>query len=213
MEGIVFGWRPQQSRRNHLSRHARIEHGPASTGSTTVSTQPSVSCYSLLRNVHSRDCAERFHCDRGFLRSNIDTDATLWQLVLYCFLTGFTTAPTFLACYIWCGFQRTFRSQHLYHSRDRTDPLPKSRAGGGLVQLSLAVARLFATSDHTFYKGDQQALASLLSFLIGVSFGRIGDHVGVKKRWWLMTATSVMGLMTLAATLCAHFSGEPSIAE
>lgn len=126
----------------------------------------------------------------GFLRSNIDTDATLWQLVLYCFLTGFTTAPTFLACYIWCGFQ-----------------------SGGLVQLSLAVARLFATSDHTFYKGDQQALASLLSFLIGVSFGRIGDHVGVKKRWWLMTATSVMGLMTLAATLCAHFSGEPSIAE
>ncbi|GAA5963131.1 hypothetical protein JCM8115_001030 [Rhodotorula mucilaginosa] len=126
----------------------------------------------------------------GFLRSNIDTDATLWQLVLYCFLTGFTTAPTFLACYIWCGFQ-----------------------SGGLVQLSLAVARLFATSDHTFYKGDQQALASLLSFLVGVSIGRIGDHVGVKKRWWLMTATSMMGLMTLAATLCAHFSGEPSIAE
>ncbi|KWU41830.1 hypothetical protein RHOSPDRAFT_22260, partial [Rhodotorula sp. JG-1b] len=134
--------------------------------------------------------AERVHHDRGFLRSNIDTDATLWQLVLYCFLTGFTTAPTFLACYIWCGFQT-----------------------GNLVQLSLAIARLFATSDRTFHKGDQQALTSLISFLLGSSLGRIGDRVGPKKRWWLMTSTFIMALLTMAASLCAHFSGDASVAE
>lgn len=48
VEGIVFGWRPQQSRRNHLPRHARVEHGPASTGSTAMSTQPSVSFHSSI---------------------------------------------------------------------------------------------------------------------------------------------------------------------
>ncbi|POY75999.1 hypothetical protein BMF94_1085 [Rhodotorula taiwanensis] len=127
---------------------------------------------------------------RQFLTSNIDINATLWQLVMYCFMTGFTSAPTFLACYLWCGFQT-----------------------GGLVQLSLAVARLFATSDRTFHKPDQQALTSLLSFLLGTAFGRIGDKVGPKKRWWIMTATFLMALFTMAAALCAHFSGEPSVAE
>lgn len=39
------------------------------------------------------------------MRSNIDQNSTLWQLAMFCFLTGFTSAPTFLACYLWCGFQ------------------------------------------------------------------------------------------------------------
>lgn len=47
---------------------------------------------------------------RRFMTSNIDCNATLWQLVMYCFLTGFTSAPTFLACYIWAGFQSASRS-------------------------------------------------------------------------------------------------------
>lgn len=127
---------------------------------------------------------------KRFLTSNIDCNATLWQLVMYCFLTGFTSAPTFLACYIWAGFQT-----------------------GNLVQLSLAVARLFATSDDRFHKPDQQALTSLLSFLVGSSLGRIGDKVGAKRRWWVMTATFMMALLTMAASLCAHFSYEPSVAE
>jgi len=42
---------------------------------------------------------------RRFLTSNIDQGQTLLQLTVYCFLTGFTSAPTFLACYLWCGFQ------------------------------------------------------------------------------------------------------------
>ncbi|GAA5881807.1 hypothetical protein JCM16303_006461 [Sporobolomyces ruberrimus] len=129
---------------------------------------------------------------RSFLSSNIDQGQTLLQLTTYCFLTGFTSAPTFLACYLWCGFQT-----------------------GGLVQLSLAVARLFASSprDTTFHKPDQQALTSLLSFFVGTSLGRIGDKVGPRKRWWIMTATFIMSLLTMAAALCAHFSAGPSIAE
>ncbi|GAA5870976.1 hypothetical protein JCM1840_002743 [Sporobolomyces johnsonii] len=129
---------------------------------------------------------------RRFLTSNIDQGQTLLQLSLYCFLTGFTSAPTFLACYLWCGFQT-----------------------GGLVQLSLAVARLFASSprDTTFHKADQQALTSLLSFLLGSSLGRIGDRVGPRRRWWIMTATFIMSLFAMAAALCAHFAHEPSVAE
>ncbi|GAA5900016.1 YoaK family protein [Sporobolomyces salmoneus] len=129
---------------------------------------------------------------RSFLTSNIDQGQTLLQLTVYCFLTGFTSAPTFLACYLWCGFQT-----------------------GGLVQLSLAVARLFASSprDTTFHKPDQQALTSLLSFLVGTSLGRIGDKVGPRRRWWIMSATFFMSLLTMAAALCAHFSAGPSIAE
>ncbi|GAA5846644.1 hypothetical protein JCM3766R1_005795 [Sporobolomyces carnicolor] len=129
---------------------------------------------------------------RGFLSSNIDQGQTLLQLSLYCFLTGFTSAPTFLACYLWCGFQT-----------------------GGLVQLSLAVARLFASSprDTSFHKPDQQALTSLLSFLVGTALGRIGDKVGPRRRWWIMSATFFMSLLTMAAALCAHFSAGPSIAE
>lgn len=42
---------------------------------------------------------------RSFLSGNVDTNACFPQLLLYCFLTGFTSAPTFLACYVWCGFQ------------------------------------------------------------------------------------------------------------
>ncbi|GAA5853209.1 hypothetical protein JCM8547_000243 [Rhodosporidiobolus lusitaniae] len=127
---------------------------------------------------------------RSFLTSNIDANQTLIQLTGYCFLTGFTSAPTFLACYLWCGFQT-----------------------GGLVQLSLAVARLFSTGDHTFHKPDQQALTSLLSFLLGTSLGRFGDRVGPRKKWWIVLATVIMALLTMAAALCAHYSGEMSVAE
>ncbi|GAA5995333.1 YoaK family protein [Rhodotorula paludigena] len=126
----------------------------------------------------------------SFLTQNIDMGQTLWQLLSYCFLTGFTCGPTFLACYVWAGFQT-----------------------GNLVQCGLAVARLFGSNDLTFHKADQQALTSLLSFLVGTSVGRIGDKVGPKRRWWIMVATFIMALETMAAALCAHYSGEESIAQ
>ncbi|BGP34961.1 hypothetical protein JCM10296v2_006785 [Rhodotorula toruloides] len=149
-------------------------------GTTTAATSDASTAIEQQRRVPAR----------SFLTGNVDTNASLPQLILYCFLTGFTSAPSFLACYLWCGFQT-----------------------GGLVQLSLAVARLFATNDRTFHKPDQQALTSLLSFLLGSSIGRIGDKVGPKRRWWIMTATFIMALFTMAAALCAHFSHEASVAE
>ncbi|BGP03063.1 hypothetical protein RTBOTA2_005682 [Rhodotorula toruloides] len=149
-------------------------------GTTTAATSDASTAVEQRRRVSAR----------SFLSGNVDSNSSLLQLILFCFLTGFTSAPTFLACYLWCGFQT-----------------------GGLVQLSLAVARLFATNDRTFHKPDQQALTSLLAFLLGSSIGRIGDKVGPKRRWWIMTATFIMALFTMAAALCAHFSYEPSVAE
>jgi len=111
-------------------------------------------------------------------------------MVFFAFLTGFTSAPTFLACYIWAGFQT-----------------------GNLVQLGLAVARLFATSDKTFHKPDQQALTSLLSFIVGTSLGRFGVRIGAQRRTWLIGSTFLTALLCMAASLCAHFSGEESVAE
>lgn len=82
-----------------------------------------------------------------------------------------------------------------------------------MVQLGLAVARLFATSDKTFHKPDQQALTSLLSFIVGTSLGRFGVRIGAQRRTWLIGSTFLTALLCMAASLCAHFSGEESVAE
>ncbi|GEM10707.1 hypothetical protein Rt10032_c12g4724 [Rhodotorula toruloides] len=161
-----------------MAEDLKTEYNPP--GTTTATTSDASTAIEQQQRLPAR----------SFLTGNVDTNASLPQLILYCFLTGFTSAPTFLACYLWCGFQT-----------------------GGLVQLSLAVARLFATNDRTFHKPDQQALTSLLSFLVGSSIGRIGDKVGSRRRWWIMTATFIMALFTMAAALCAHFSHESSVAE
>lgn len=146
----------------------------------------------------------------SFLTQNVDMGQTLWQLLSYCFLTGFTCGPTFLACYVWAGFQSAHRSS-AFSAPTQADPL--SHSAGNLVQCGLAVARLFGSNDLTFHKADQQALTSLLSFLVGTSVGRIGDKVGPRRRWWIMVATFIMALETMAAALCAHYSGEESIAQ
>ncbi|KAM0751261.1 hypothetical protein T439DRAFT_301192 [Meredithblackwellia eburnea MCA 4105] len=119
-------------------------------------------------------------------------DATL-QLTWACFLTGFTSAVTFTACYIWCGFQT-----------------------GGTIQLGLALARLFSgpkPRTFEFEQPDRQALVSLLSFLIGTALGRLGDRIGPKKRVWLFSATMAQALCLMAAALTAWKSGESSFAN
>jgi hypothetical protein len=63
-----------------------------------------------------------------------------------------------------------------------------------------------------FEKPDQQALTSLLSFILGTTLGRFGDHIGAKKRQWLILATTIQALLAMAAALLAHFSGETGIA-
>jgi uncharacterized membrane protein YoaK (UPF0700 family) len=128
------------------------------------------------------------------LSTPIDAKSCVPISLYACFLTGFTSAPSFSACYIWCGFQT-----------------------GNLAQLGLAAARAFAPISEFrtwgFQKADQQALCSLLSFLLGAVLGRVGDKVGNRTRRWLVGATGVQVLLAVAGALCAHYSGQSGIAE
>ncbi|KAK4046354.1 hypothetical protein OIV83_006135 [Microbotryomycetes sp. JL201] len=146
--------------------------------------------------------ADRWSRARTVVGSTIDSDHALYQMGGYCLLTGkfsttqeglarLSSAPVFSACYIWPGFQ-----------------------SGNAVQLSLALARLFAAQprDDRFEIPDQQALCSLIAFLLGASLGRFGDWYGTQKRSWIAGATFLQALLVMAASLCIHFSGEPSIA-
>lgn len=82
-------------------------------------------------------------------------------------------------------------------------------------QLGLALARTFNPEPYRtsgFQKPDQQALVSLLSFIVGTSFGRFFDKLGFKRRKALVVAAFLQCLFTMAAALCSHFSGETGIA-
>lgn len=85
-------------------------------------------------------------------------------------------------------------------------------------QLALAIARLWETApsgsghDTSFHIADKQALTSLLSFNAGAFFGRLGDRIGPHKRIWLVSATFVQVLLTMASALVIWKSGEGSIA-
>ncbi|KAL0253825.1 hypothetical protein I308_101203 [Cryptococcus tetragattii IND107] len=131
---------------------------------------------------------------KSYFTTEIDAPNSTNLISIYaCFLTGFTSAPSFTACYVWCGFQT-----------------------GNVAQLGVAIARCFAPgSERTFgfQKPDQQALTSLLSFWIGTSLGRFGDWSGARKRTWLGLATLLQAFLAMAAALTAHYSGEDGIAS
>lgn len=110
-----------------------------------------------------------------------------------CFLTGLTASPSFAACFVWCGFQT-----------------------GNAAQLGLAIAKIFTSDEHKtigFQKMDQQALTSLLTFLMGAVVGQLGNRVGGRKRIWLIGATLGQMLLMMAAALAAHFCGESGLSE
>ncbi|KAJ7609704.1 hypothetical protein FB45DRAFT_943775 [Roridomyces roridus] len=129
------------------------------------------------------------------LNSEVDPARATGPLAAYCFMTGFIDAISFSAIFVWCGFQT-----------------------GNFAQLALALARLWETApsgsghDTTFHIADRQALTSLLTFNLGAFFGRLGDRVGAHKRIWLISATFVQALLTMAAALTIWKSGEGSIA-
>ncbi|KAF7334314.1 Aldedh domain-containing protein [Mycena sanguinolenta] len=119
------------------------------------------------------------------LNTEVDPAQSTGPLSAFCFMTGFIDAISFSA---------VFRV------------------------LALALARLWEVApsgvghDSTFHIADRQAITSLLSFQAGAFFGRVGDRMGPHKRTWLVLATLVQALMTMAAALVIWKSGQGSIA-
>lgn len=59
---------------------------------------------------------------------------------------------------------------------------------------------------------DKQAFTSLCSFILGTSFGRIGDRVGSSRRSWLVGATILQSLGLVVACLMLHFGRQSDYA-
>ncbi|KAF7338711.1 Aldedh domain-containing protein [Mycena sanguinolenta] len=130
------------------------------------------------------------------LNTEVDPAQSTGPLSAFCFMTGFIDAISFSAVFVWCGFQT-----------------------GNFAQLALALARLWEVApsgvghDSTFHIADRQAITSLLSFQAGAFFGRVGGpHGTTQARIWLVLATLVQALMTMAAALVIWKSGQGSIA-
>ncbi|BEJ14480.1 hypothetical protein CspHIS471_0402470 [Cutaneotrichosporon sp. HIS471] len=127
------------------------------------------------------------------LAGNIDPNKCDWISVYGCLLTGFTSAVSFTACYVWPGFQT-----------------------GNLAQLAIAAARRFdppETRRLGFQKSDQQALTALVMFWLGTSMGRIGARVGNTRRAWLLSTSILQVFMAAIAAILSQFSGESAYAH
>ncbi|KAG0698893.1 hypothetical protein DFH29DRAFT_1081562 [Suillus ampliporus] len=125
------------------------------------------------------------------LLADIDGEQSTAPLSAYCFMTGFIDSVTFSAVFVWCAFQT-----------------------GNSVQLALALARLFnGQHDHSFHIADQQALCSVLTFILGAFIGRLGDKLGCKTRLWLSLGTFIQTVFTMAAAIAIWKSNEGSVAD
>lgn len=128
---------------------------------------------------------------KKYLFTDIDGDKATAPLSAYCFMTGFIDSVCFSAIFVWCAFQT-----------------------GNTVQLALAIARLFnGQHDTSFHLADQQALCSLITFILGATIARIGDKMGCKTRAWLALGTFIQTLFTMAAAIAIWKSGQGSVAD
>ncbi|EGO03244.1 hypothetical protein SERLA73DRAFT_23921, partial [Serpula lacrymans var. lacrymans S7.3] len=129
-----------------------------------------------------------------YLLQDVDGDKSAAPLSAYCFMTGFVNSVIFSAVFVWCAFQT-----------------------GNTVQLSLAIARLFSgppgQRDLSFHLADQQALCSLITFILGATIARIGDKIGCKTRAWLVLGTFIQCICTMAAAIAIWKSGQGSVAD
>jgi len=155
---------------------------------------PIVPNYASTRSKESRDIESNhlaMRSLRAFMMEEIDTAQASAPLSVYCFMTGFIDAVAFSAIFVWCAFQT-----------------------GNNIQLSLALARLFnGQHDYSFHIADQQALCSLLCFILGAFIGRVGDKIGCKTRMWMTMGTFIQTVFTMAAAITIWQSHSGSVAS
>ena len=92
----------------------------------------------------------------------------------------------------------------------------ETTVSGNTIQLAAALGRMCTgpgPRDTSFHVADQQALCSLLAFLLGAGIGRIGDRIGTKSRLWLCGATLFQSFLSLLAAVVLIGSGEPSVTD
>ncbi|KAH7882434.1 hypothetical protein F5I97DRAFT_366051 [Phlebopus sp. FC_14] len=140
---------------------------------------------------HAADDAATITSTKRFFLEEIDEERVLPLLSAYCFMTGFINAVCFSAIFGWCASQT-----------------------GNTFQLSIAVGR-FADEepDRSFRLSDRLALCSLLSFILGVLIGRLGDTIGPKTRLWMACGTLIQTLFTMAAAVSVWKSGVPTFGD
>lgn len=129
---------------------------------------------------------------KRYLLVEVDEERASVPMASFCFMTGIINAVIFTAIFIWCGSQT-----------------------GNTLQLSLAIARLLnGQHDYSFHFADQQALCSLISFVLAVFLGaQIGDKIGSKSRAWLFLGTFIQTLFTIAAAVLMWEGRESSVAD
>ncbi|KAF8913491.1 hypothetical protein CPB85DRAFT_1219420 [Mucidula mucida] len=125
-------------------------------------------------------------------REEVDTTMSSFQMNGYYLMSGYMNAISFSAIFVWCGFQ-----------------------SGNTTQLAVAIARLWEGHTTAFLVADQQALASLLSFLVGVLLSRLGESIGPRTRGWLWLATICQAFLTMFAAITSWKSnqGYPGISD
>ncbi|KAL5513508.1 hypothetical protein ACEPAH_3907 [Sanghuangporus vaninii] len=171
-----------------------IKEEPALTAYASASRSTSASSVTLPTPVTTKQrIASLWYRSFSvqYLMEDVHPDRVTFVLWCFCFMSGFINSVPFAAVLLWCGFQT-----------------------GNTVQLAVAVGRFMTSSDvnFTFIKADQQALVSLLSYLVGGYMARYGDRMGSNTRAWLTLGTLLQALLTMAAALTIWKSGEPSTA-
>ncbi|KAJ3552493.1 hypothetical protein NM688_g4122 [Phlebia brevispora] len=115
--------------------------------------------------------------------SELDPGRCWIPFAAYYFMDGFSNAVCYAAAFMWPAFHT-----------------------GNVIQMAIAIGRLFY--DPSFQLADKQAAVSLVAFVIGASFIRIGDRMGSSTRAWMCLGTILQALCTMAAALCAWKCGE-----
>ncbi|KAF8706609.1 hypothetical protein RHS03_04662, partial [Rhizoctonia solani] len=157
---------------------------------------------------------------RKYLMNEVDTNIASFPLAAYCFMTGYSNSITYTACYVWSSFQtgNTIQCAMAIAKLFTKYPHPVTENPWPTTvpeQVSwnpLAAEQWDWRRDTGLKTSDAQALASLLCFLFGAFCGRLGDHIGARKRAWLISTTFLQAMFTLGATLCCHANGESSFA-